>query len=157
MDENGIQTLIGAIYEAPLEPQQWAYVVNRLKSETRSRLGHIYAGTVRDTLEDFTSPDRFLGYDNGEQDGRYIGSLGRRMRDSTITDPQRLRFNPGLLKKAFFTWEVMPLDEYKRSAFYNEFGRPMGGCGGLVAVTTGQGGNIISLAFYRSESDPLFD
>jgi PAS domain-containing protein len=154
----GIQDLIGAIYEAPLEPQQWTYVVSRLKSETRSRLGHLFAGTVHDTLEDFTSPDRYLGYDSDTLPLADLESFGRHMRDSTINDPRRLRFSPALhAKKAFFSWEVMPLDEFKRSAFYNEFGQGMDSFGGLIAATTGRGGNFIHLAFHRSESDPLFD
>jgi DNA-binding CsgD family transcriptional regulator/PAS domain-containing protein len=154
MDENGIQELIGAIYEAPLEPQQWTYVVKRLKSETRSRFAHSWTGTVSDTVGDYIdSPDHYLAFEHDRLSFSEVAACGRNIQASSLQDPHLRRAGQAPIGRAFLMSDLVPTDELKRSAYYHEFGRNVDACHGLNSIIIREGGFIHTVTFFRPETN----
>jgi len=157
MDDETIHDVIGTIYEAPLDPRKWDHVVQLLRQATRSQQGHLFSATIHDNLKTWTSSrDLYLGFDNEQLSFGDVLAIGQRIHDPSLTDPHLLRFDPSQAGKAFLTFELLPVDEWSRSTFYNEFARFFRSYQGVAAMMVHDDGRMHALAFYRSAEDPLY-
>jgi DNA-binding CsgD family transcriptional regulator/PAS domain-containing protein len=153
MDDDGIQSLIGAIYEAPLEPQQWTYVVRRLKSETRSRFAHLWTGFVHAEVKDFVaSPDQYLAFEHDRFSFSEVAAIGRSIQASSLRDPFVLRQSQVPIGRAFLGPELVSTDELKRSDYYSEFAGKIDACHILASLMIREGGNLNTISFFRPET-----
>jgi len=159
MDDETIHELIGTIYEAPVEPRHWELVVRRLRVATGSCEGHLYRHTIQDNVGTYTSTSLNLhrAFDHERLSISDFHRIGNRVHDPSIADPHLQRFHPSMAGEAFFDCELVSIDEYKRSAFYNEFARPLDCLHGLIVVMMHEEGPLYHLAFHRSESDPSYE
>jgi len=158
MDDETIHDLIGTIYEAPLDPRQWGLVANRLKGVTKSHHAHVGEVTVHDNVRAFlSSRDRYLAFENDKLTFSEIAAIAEGLQDPFVTHPGLLRHNQCPEGKAFLVREVLPLDELKRSPFYNEFGAKIGIFEMLMAFFICRAGVFHAISLMRSERDPLYD
>jgi PAS domain S-box-containing protein len=153
MDNDGIQDLIGAIYEAPVEPEQWTYVVRRLKSETRSHFAHLWMGSIHAKAKDFlASPDQYLAFEHDRLSFSEVAACGRSLQDPSVTDPVISKQSEIPVGRAFLGCEIVPDSEYKRSNYYQEFARKVDAFKVLASLMIREGGSIDTISFFRPET-----
>ena len=157
MDDDAIHDLIGTIYDAALAPAKWAIVVNRLKMATRSHHAHLWLGNIHDKISNFVlERNKYLAFEDGGLSIEDLSKIGKSMEDASITDPHLQHMDRVRLGKAQLGCEIVPLDEFERSAFYNEFGKQVGMCQVLASIVSRRDDSVDAITFFRSVKDAPF-
>jgi DNA-binding CsgD family transcriptional regulator len=154
MDDDAIHNLIGTIYEAALEPSKWAIVVKQLKTATRSHHAHLWLGNVSDNIGNFIlERNKYLAFEDSGLSIEDLSGIGKSMQDASITDPHLQNVDRARLGKAQLGCAIVPLDEYERSPFYNDFGKQVGMYRVLASIVSRRGEGVDAISFFRSAQE----